>query len=140
MSTVNETNLIVKYATKKAGAADGQLIIDDVEMSQSRDNRIRHGIGNENPQNIEKGNRTYTFSTTAHMNDAAISAINKIDNGTAETKTVYIKENGTFSQEATEIVFNDITTSSSDGGDTTVSVDGDLLGINYITNPGSSGN
>jgi len=134
MSTINETDLLVKYASKKGGGSDGQLIIDDVELSQSRDNRIRHGIGNEDPQNIEKGNRTYTFSTTTHMNATAIDAIRNIDNGDAETQTVYMKVDGVFSEEATGLVFNDITTSSSDGGDTTVSIDGDLLGIEYIDN------
>jgi hypothetical protein len=134
MSTINETDLLVKYADKKGGGSDGQLIIDDVELSQSRDNRIRHGIGNEDPQNIEKGNRTYTFSTTTHMNATAIDAIRNIDNGDAETQTVYMKVDGVFSEEATGLVFNDITTSSSDGGDTTVSIDGDLLGIEYIDN------
>jgi hypothetical protein len=134
MSTINETDLLVKYADKKGGGSDGQLIIDDVELSQSRDNRIRHGIGNEDPQNIEKGNRTYTFSTTTHMNATAIDAIRSIDNGDAETQTVYMKVDGVFSEEATGLIFNDITTSSSDGGDTTVSIDGDLLGIEYIDN------
>ncbi len=134
MSTINETDLLVKYANKKGGGSDGQLIIDDVELSQSRDNRIRHGIGNEDPQNIEKGNRTYTFSTTTHMNATAIDAIRSIDNGDAETQTVYMKVDGVFSEEATGLIFNDITTSSSDGGDTTVSIDGDLLGIEYIDN------
>lgn len=132
MSTVNETNLLVKYADAKGGGADGQLIIQDVELSQSRDNRIRHGIGNEDPQNIEKGNREYTFSTTTHLNETAIEAIRRIDSGEAETQTVYVKVDGVFSEEATGLVFNDITTSSSDGGDTTVSIDGDLLGIEYI--------
>lgn len=145
MSTINETDLVVKYADEKGGGSDGQLIIDDVEISQSRDNRIRHGIGNENPQNIEKGNRTYTFSTTTHMNETAIKAIRRIDDGRAETQTVYMKDvveqggSGTFSEEATGLVFNDITTSSSDGGDTTVSIDGDLLGVEYIDQSSSSG-
>ena len=134
MSTINETDLLVKYADAKGGGSDGQLIIDDVELSQSRDNRVRHGIGNQDPQNIEKGNRTYTFSTTTHMNETAIKAIRRIDSGEAETQAIYMKVDGVFSEEATGMVFNDITTSSSDGGDTTVSIDGDLLGIEYVFN------
>jgi len=130
MSTSNELDLVVKYAGQKGGGS-GQLVIDDVEISQSRDNRIRHGIGNEDPQNIEKGNRTYTFSTTTMMSESAASALKAIDDGTAETQEVYIKENGVWEETASGMVFNDLTTSASDDGDVTVSIDADLLGVTY---------
>lgn len=130
MSTSNELDLVVKYAGQKGGGS-GQLVIDDVEISQSRDNRIRHGIGNEDPQNIEKGNRTYTFSTTTMMSSSAASALKSIDEGTAETQEVYIKEDGVWEETASGMVFNDLTTSASDDGDVTVSIDADLLGVTY---------
>lgn len=127
--TTNEHNLVIKYATKKGGGTDGQLVIDDVELSRSRDNRVRHGIGNEEPQDIEKGNRTYTFSTTTILGDAAAEALKRIDDGRAETDTVYVREDGNFADTADGMVFNDLTTSSSDDGDTTVSIDADLMGL-----------
>ena len=130
MSTSNELDLVVKYAGQKGGGS-GQLVIDDVEISQSRDNRVRHGIGNEDPQNIEKGNRTYTFSTTTMMSSSAASALKDIDEGNAETQEVYIKEDGVWEETASGMVFNDLTTSASDDGDVTVSIDADLLGVTY---------
>ena len=133
MAHTNEIDLVVKYAEQKGGGPDGQLVIDDVELSTSRDNRVRHGIGNEDPQYIEKGNKTYTFSTTAMMNDAAAQALVRIDNGDAEADTIYIRDDGVFEGQANGMVTNDVTTSASDDGDTTVSIDADLLGVDYET-------
>jgi len=130
MGHTNEIDLVVKYADEKGGGADGQLIIDDVELSRSRDNRVRHGIGNEDPSEIEKGNKTYTFSTTAFMNSAAARALERIYEGDAEEQAVYVRDDGVFKDKAEGMVFNDLTTSASDGGDTTVSIDADLLGLN----------
>jgi len=131
MAHTNEIDLVVKYASKKGGGTDGQLVIDDVELSSSRDNRNRHGIGNEDPQYIEKGNRTYTFSTTAMMNKAAAEALKRIDDGEAEADTIYLRDDEVFTGQAEGMVFNDLTTSASDGGDTTVAIDADLLGVDY---------
>jgi len=129
MANTSELDLVVKYAGKKGGSSDGQLVIEDVELSESRDNRIRHGIGNEHPQYIEKGNKEYTFSTTNHMNSGAVDALKNIDSGDATTQEVYIKDDGQWSGTATGLVMNDLTVSASDDGDTTVSVDADLTGI-----------
>ena len=131
MANTNELDLVVKYANKKGGGTDGQLVLDDVELNESRDNRIRHGIGNEDPQYIEKGNKEYTFSTTAMLNDAAASALKNIENGDAETQEIYIKDDDVLTGQAGGMVFNDLTVSSSDGGDTTVAVDADLTGITW---------
>ena len=131
MANTSELDLVVKYANKKGGGTDGQLVLDDVELNESRDNRIRHGIGNEDPQYIEKGNKEYTFSTTAMLNDAAASALKNIENGDAETQEIYIKDDDVLTGQAGGMVFNDLTVSSSDGGDTTVAVDADLTGITW---------
>lgn len=130
MTHTNEHDLIIKFAGRKAGGDDGQLIIDDVELERSRDNRTRHGIGNEEPQVIEKGNRTYTFSTTAFMSSAMADALQRIDDGTAETQAVYVKDQGNWVESSGGIVFNRLRTSSSDDGDTKVEIDADLLGLN----------
>jgi len=127
--TTNEINLVVQYANKKGGGADGQLIIDDVELEHSRDNRVRHGIGNQEPQHIERGNKTYTFSTTTYMNSAAADALQSIENGTGETESVYVEEDGTFKDTADSMVFNTLNISASDDGDTTVDIDADLIGL-----------
>jgi len=134
MANTSEHDLIVKYAGKKGGGASGQLVIDDVEMSTSRDNRVRHGIGNENPQYIEEGNKTYTFSTTTMMNTAAAQALKDIRDGNARADTVYIKDDDVITEQAETFVWNDLTFSSSDDGDTTVSIDADLLGITDTVN------
>jgi len=131
MAYTSELDLVVKYANKKGGSTDEQIVIDDVELSQSRDNRNRHGIGNEDPQYIEKGNNTYTFSTTTHLNDGAVDVIDNIDTGEAKTQAVYLKDEGEFEGRASGMVVNDMTVSSSDGGDTTISIDADLLGIEW---------
>jgi len=131
MSHTSELDLVVKYAGVKAGSSDGQLVLDDVELNESRDNRHRHGIGNENTQYIEKGNTTATFSTTAYLNEGAVEALRNIDSGDAETQAVYIKDGNSFEGRASGLVPNDITVSSSDGGDTTLSLDADLLGIEW---------
>ena len=55
----------------------------------------------------------------------------RIQNGSAQTDTVYIKDQDVFTGQASGMVFNDLTTSASDDGDTTVSIDADLLGVYY---------
>jgi choline dehydrogenase-like flavoprotein len=129
MVHTNEIDLIVQFANEKGGGTDGQLIIDDVELERSRDNRTRHGIGNGEPQVIEKGNNTYTFSTTAYMNSASARALQRIYDGRAETQAVYVEDDGVWKDRADGLVFNTLTTSSSDDGDTTVQIDADLLGL-----------
>lgn len=131
MAYTSENDLVVKYAGQKGGSTDGQLVIEDVELQETRDNRRRHGIGNETTQYIEKGNKEANFSTTAHLNDGAVQALRNIDSGDAETQAVYIKNAGQFQGRASGLVFNDITVSSSDDGDTTLSLDADLLGIEW---------
>jgi len=131
MAHTNEIDLVVKYAGQKGGGDDGQLIIDDVELEQSRDNRNRHGIGNGEPQAIERGNKTYTFSTTSFMNSAAAAALTDIDNGDAVAEAVYIRDDDVFSGKASGMVTNTVNVSASDGGDTTVEVDADLLGVDW---------
>jgi len=131
MTTTNEVDLVVKYADHKGGGDDGQLIIDDVELNEGRDNRIRHGIGNDDPQNIERGNKTYTFSTTTIMSEKAAAALRRIENGQAETDAIYVEEAGNWKGVSDGMVFNDLSVSASDGGDTTASIDADLLGIDW---------
>lgn len=130
-SHTNETDLLVKYAGHKGGGDDGQLIIDSVELERSRENRVRHGIGNEEPQEIEKGNKTYTFSATNYMNASAAAALEAIESGAAETQAVFVKDSqGNYEDKADGMVFNTLTTSASDDGDVTVDIDADLLGLN----------
>lgn len=129
-SHTNEIDLVVQYAGEKAGG-NGQLILDDVELSESRDNRTRVGIGNEEPQVIERGNKTYAFSTTAFMNEAAARALKAIDRGEAETQAIYLRDDDVFEGTADGMVTNDLTVSASDDGDTTVAIDGDLIGVDW---------
>jgi hypothetical protein len=125
----NEVDLVVKYASHKGGGEDGQLIIDDVELERSRDNRTRHGIGNSDPQVIEAGNNEYTFSASKYMNKAAADALERMYAGDARTDAVYVKDSGVFTQEASGMTINTLNVSASDGGDTMVQVDADLLGL-----------
>lgn len=131
MTTTNEVDLVVQYGGKKGGGTSGQLVIDDVELEESRDNRTRHGIGNEDVQHIERGNKEYTFSTTSIMSDSAAKALTTIADGEAETKAVYIKKSSVFEGRATGMVFNTLNVSASDGGDTAVDIDADLPGIEW---------
>jgi len=129
--TTNEIDLVVRYADEKGGGDDGQLIIDDVELNDSRDNRIRHGIGNEDPQDIERGNKEYTFDTTAYMNKSSARTLKRIDNGDAVTQAVYVRDDGVFTGRSDGMVTNDVTVSASDDGDTTVEISADLFGIDW---------
>jgi len=130
MTTTNEVDLVIKYANEKGGSADGQMIIDSVELQRSRDNRTYHGIGNEDPQDIQGGNKTYTFSATAYMNKAQARACKRMFDGDAEAQAVYVRDDDVFDEKAEGLDWNEVTTSSSDGGDTTVDVSADLLGLN----------
>jgi hypothetical protein len=134
MSTYNEHDIVVQYADHKGGGDSGQLVIDEVELTESSDNRVRHGIGNPDPSSIEKGNSTYTFSTTTMLNDAAVQALKNIKRGDAVAQAIYVMHtdddgNINYKEKASGMVPNDITETVSDGGDTNVSIDADLMGL-----------
>jgi len=132
--TYNEQDLVVRYAKEKGGGEDGQLVIDDVELSETSDNRIRHGIGQQDPTSIEQGNKTYTFSATTMLNDAQVRALKRIDNGEARASSVYVLHTDsdgtiTYKEQAEGMVTNDVTRQASDDGDVSVSIDADLFGL-----------
>lgn len=71
MGVTSDADLVVKIGDHEAGTTKGQLILDDVEYRMERDNEVKHGIGNDEPQGTRKGNKTYHVSHSAILNGSA---------------------------------------------------------------------
>ncbi|MDB9285387.1 hypothetical protein PN494_00170 [Halorubrum ezzemoulense] len=112
----------MKISDAEAGTTRGQLILDDVEFNKTRDNDPKHGIGNDEPQGIRYGNKTYSVSTTAHLNGASAELMLSAEGQdilTATLRTPNLEVN------VGKLDWNDVTVEASDDGDVTVAFDFD---------------
>lgn len=121
----NELQITVHDA--EAGTTKGQLILDDVEYRKERDNDPKHGIGNDEPQGMRYGNKTYSVSHTAILNGAAAELALSIDendilSGSLRTPNMEI--------DVGKLDWNDVRIEASDDGDVTLSVDFDARQYN----------
>lgn len=118
----SDNELVVTVSDAEAGTTRGQLILDDVEFNKTRDNDPKHGIGNDEPQGIRYGNKTYSVSHTAHLNDAAAELMLDAEGQdilTAVLRTPNLEVN------VGKLDWNDVTLEAADDGDVTVSMDFD---------------
>ena len=128
----SETEVVVEIGEATAGGDGGQLILEDVEFEAERDNDVKHGIGNHNPQGIALGNIEYTTSHTAVMNDTAAELVADLDPSTPNEASMDLDgglEDGGDGSEyvSTEIYWNNIRTEATDDGDVMVELDFDVL-------------
>lgn len=128
----DETMLIVEIGDEQAGGTEGQLILEDVEFGKSRDNDPKHGVGNETPQGIQRGNITFEVSASAHLNGAAAELVRDL----TPQKTLEAELRVSSSSDAasdfsilqTKLDWNDVSVEGTDDGDVVVSMDFDARG------------
>jgi hypothetical protein len=134
--------------TQTAGGTSGQLVLDDVEFSKSRDNTMVHGIGNRTPQGVQRGNITYEVSASAHFNDSAAELAKSLGPTDELAGKLYFRKDDTnsFSSHFTALDWNDCSIEASDDGDIVMSVDfdaripsGDLAGDDSIGDENDNG-
>lgn len=123
----SDNELEIEISDAEAGTTQGQLILDDVEWRKERDNEPKHGIGNETPQGIRYGNKTYHVSATAIMNEEAAGLVTDADGqeiltGTLRTPNLEI--------DVGKLDWNDVRVEANDDGDVTVSVEFDAREYN----------
>lgn len=134
--------------TQTAGGTSGQLVLDDVEFSKSRDNTMVHGIGNRTPQGVQRGNITYEVSASAHFNDSAAELARSLGPTDVLTGKLYFRksETNSFNSHFTALDWNDCAIEATDDGDIVMSVtfdaripSGDLAGDDTIGSEENSG-
>lgn len=133
MGVTSDSQLKVTIGDKQAGGTQGQLILDSVEVSHSRDNDPKHGVGNDEPQGMQLGNITYEVTASAHLNGAAADLAKSIKPHTPISATFQTTEDadGSLSTNQSELYWNDVTVEAQDGGDVVVS-----LGLDGVTAAG----
>lgn len=123
----SDSELEIEISDAQAGTTQGQLILDDVEWRKERDNDPKHGIGNDEPQGMRYGNKTYMVSATAILNEAAADMM-LAAKGTAILEGVLRTPN--LEVDVGKLDWNDVRTEASDDGDVTVSVEFDARQYN----------
>lgn len=71
-------DLVVKVGDEIAGGTSGQLIIDDVTYSGSRDISEYAGVGNDETQGKSYGNKTFSLSVDTILNGSAATLARQI--------------------------------------------------------------
>jgi len=118
----SDSELEITVGDKAAGTTRGQLILDDVEWRKERDNDPKHGIGNDEPQGMRYGNKTYSVSSTSILNGAAADLALSIDDDDVLTATLRTPN---LIVDVGKLDWNDVRIEASDDGDVTLSADFD---------------
>lgn len=118
----SDNELEVTISDAAAGTTKGQLILDDVEFRKERDNEPKHGIGNDEPQGIRYGNKTYMVSTTNILNGSAAELM--LDAQDQDVLTASLRTPN-LEVDVGELDWNDVRVEASDDGDVTVSMEFD---------------
>jgi len=115
--------------TYSAGTTAGQVILEDVTFTMERDNTMYHGIGNDEPQGMSYGNKTYSLSTETIVNeDIAQLVVEMYNNGRSATDGV-LRSDGALEVNIGKIDWNSVEKSASDDGDVTLSIDADCRDV-----------
>lgn len=129
-TTVNEQDLIIRVAGEEGGGTSGQLILTDVTFSAERDNRMSYGIGNDEPQDISPGNKSFSLSFEQELTEQGAVMLRKIvDNG---AETALIKSGDVLEFNIGEIRWNSVEESISDDGEVMVTVDADCRNVTGV--------
>ena len=118
----SDNELEVTISDAEAGTTRGKLILDDVEFRKERDNDPKHGIGNDDPQGMRYGNKTYHVSTTNILNDAAADLM--LDAQGTEILTAVLRTPN-LEVDVGKLDWNDVRLEASDDGDVTMSAEFD---------------
>lgn len=111
---------VVKVGDSNAGTADGALIIDDFEVSVTKNLERKYGVGNRDAEGRTTGNREIDLSFTDMGEHSGL--IEEIDEG-----DFTVKLSGNEKTWECDHVDGDYTVSISDGGDYTFEFDGHAL-------------
>lgn len=118
-------DLVIRVAGEQAGGQKGQLILNDVGFGGERDNTVYHGIGNDEPQELGTGNKTYSLSIENILNESAATLLIELVENDAQPDEAEIRANGVLKANIGKIDWNSFDWNSQDGGDVTVSLDCD---------------
>lgn len=113
-NVTDDKDLVVKIADEHAGNTRGQLILEDVEFSETRDNEEYAGIGNDTTQGVGYGNREFELDASAIYNGSAANLARSISSSDYVTGWIRTDE-GEYS--AGELHYNDWDVNATDDGD-----------------------
>lgn len=126
------SDLVIRVSGEQAGGQKGQLILTDVGFGGERDNTNYHGIGNDEPQDLGKGNKTYTLSTENVLNEAAARLLIELVENDAQPDEAEIRANGVLKGNIGKVDWNSFDWDASDGGDVTVSLECDCRDVDLV--------
>ena len=118
----SDNELEITISDAEAGTTQGQLILDDVEFRKERDNEPKHGIGNDEPQAMRYGNKTFEVSATSILNESAAQLM--LDAEGQDILTAVLRT-PSLEVDVGKLDWNDVMVEATDDGDVTVSMDFD---------------
>lgn len=121
-SITDANDAVVSVGSTQAGGAKGTIILSDFEITANQDKETQHGIGNQEPQGRQYGNKTYDVSFTHVGEDNEL--MSEIDDGNF---TVKLTGNEAI-YSLTDVDYDDWTMTLSDDGTWELDFNGDALG------------
>lgn len=124
------------------GGSEGQLLLENVTFSGSRDNSMIYGIGNKRAQDVDPGNEEFTISVDMYMNQRAAAMLRRIVEGEATGPTAgyggssgsdldvaYLLLDGAIEATIRDFRWNSFDIDVSEDGEVSVSLEADCLGV-----------
>lgn len=129
MGVTSDHQLVITIGDEQAGGTSGQLVLDSVEMNQSRDNDPKHGVGNDTPQGMQLGNIEYEATASAHLNGAAADLARNLEPDTPISANFATTEeaDGEFEVKRDDLYWNEVNVEAQDGGDVVLSLTFDAM-------------
>lgn len=128
IDVIEEGQLKVRVGSETAGGNSGQVVMNDVTLSASRDNTDYSGIGNDTVTAKKFGTPNYEFDTEQILNKAAAQMLHDVVTG-VEKETEFLVNGEVIEFRAGECDWSDWEFNASDDGDVTVSISGELRDV-----------
>lgn len=128
----DENDLVIRVSGEQAGGQKGQLILNDVTFGGERDNTVYHGIGHDEPQDLGRGNKSYTLSHEQVLNEAAARLLVELVENDSQPDEAEVRAAGVLKANIGKIDWNSFDWEASDGGDVTISIDCDCRDVELL--------
>lgn len=132
---IDDAQVIFEIDQWQAGGDTGKLILDNVTLTVDRPTRGYSGIGNEAEVAVGYGTRSASLSHDAQMNREAAELLVELYENDRAPKEVSIIAGDVLDASAAKFDWNGLEADFQDDGDSTVSIDGKVRGLDMDNTP-----
>lgn len=133
-NVIDDAQVIFELDEYQAGDT-GKIILQSVTLTIERPTNGYSGIGNEGEVAVGYGTRSASLSHEEVLNQRAAEMLADLYNNDRSPKEVSVIAGDVLDTRATKFDWNNLELNSEDDGDTTVSIDGKIRGLDIEANP-----